>query len=321
VADGFVPAPAGRRLGWTAAGLAVAAVLLLLLVGVPLATLFATALEDGVGTARRTLSAEGTGRAVLNTVWTSLAITVLAVAGGTAAAFVTERSRAPGRRWLRVAMLASLLSAPLVSAVGWARAYGRGGLLDKALGLSWDGLFGPAGIVVVGASGAVPLAYLVVAAGLASRAEPDLERAARASGATPRQALRTVTLPLARPSVAAASALVFVSAVNAFEVPAVLGIPAGFPTMTTRLYQNLTLSADPAAFTSAVVLAAALIVLSVVVVGPADALTGVGRAPRTGAAAGGAGAAGRPAWGIAAGLWGSLRWPRPCRWSRWCWSP
>lgn len=306
MADGFGPAPAGRRLGWTAAGFALAAVLLLFLVAVPLATLFATAFDGGVGAVHRALSATGTGEAVLNTVWTSLAVTVLAVAGGTAAALVTERSRAPGRRWLRGAMLASLLSAPLVSAVGWARAYGRGGVLDAALGRSWEGLFGPAGIVVVGACGAVPLAYLVVAAALASRAEPDLERAARASGATPRLVLTTVTLPLARPGVGAAGALVFVSAVNAFEVPAVLGIPAGFPTMTTRLYQNLTLSADPAAFTSAVALAAALVVLSVVVVAPSDALTGVGRAPRTAGPAGGAGAAGRPSWGLAAGLWGFL---------------
>jgi iron(III) transport system permease protein len=303
VAEGFVPAAGGRRLGWTATGLALAAVLLLLLVGVPLTRLFATAVEDGVGTTWRSLGKAGTGQAVFNTVWTSLAVTILAVAAGTAAAVITESSRAPGRRWLRAAMLAALLSAPLVSALGWARAYGRGGLLDETLGLSWDGLFGPAGIVVVGASSAVPLAYLVVAASLASRAEPDLERAARASGATPFLALRTVTLPLARPGVAGAAALVFVSAVNAFEVPAVLGIPAGFATMTTRLYQNLALSADPAAFTSAVALAAALVVLSVAVVGPADALTGAGRSPRTGGPSGDAGAPGRPSWGLAAACW------------------
>lgn len=242
----------------------------------------------------------------MNTLSTSLAITVLAVAGGVTAAFITERSAAPGRAWLRAALIASLLAAPLVSALGWARAYGRAGLLDRAVGLHWDGLYGPAGIVVVSAAGALPLAYLVVAAGLASRAEPDLERAARACGATPRQVAWTVTLPLARPAVGAASALVFVSAVNGFEVPAVLGIPAGFPTMTTRLYENLTLSADPAAFTAAVVLAAALVVISVLVLGPADALSGGGRARRTGGATGATGSTGRPSWELATGLWSFL---------------
>lgn len=301
--DAAESVPAPRRPGWTAAGQVLATVLLVALVGVPLTQLLTTALGEGSGSVRRTLAGNGSARAVLNTLWTSLATTVLAVAGGTAAAFVTERSRAPGRRWLRVALLASLLSAPLVSALGWARAYGRGGLLDSAVGLSWAGLFGPAGIVVVGAAAAVPLAYLVVAAGLASRAEPDLERAARGSGATPWEAARTVTLPLARAAILAAAALVFVSTVNSFEVPAVLGIPAGFPTMTTRLYRNLALSADPSAFNSAVVLAAALVVVSVAVVGPADALTGASRARRTGGASGAVVGATRPSRGLAAALW------------------
>lgn len=310
MADGVESAPAlGRRwLGWTAGGWTVggcvlALVLLLGLVGLPLAQLFTTALDDGMGEVRRTLGTGDTGRAVLNTLWTSLAVTVLAVAGGTAAAFVTERSNAPGRRWLRVALLASLLSAPVVSAVGWARAYGPGGLVDATIGIGWTGLFGPAGVVAVTAAGVLPLAYLVVATSLASRPEPDLERAARASGASAWQAARTVTLPLARPAMVAAAALVFVSGVNSFEVPAVLGIPAGFSTMTTRLYQNLALSADPTAFTSAVILAAALVVLSAVVVGPVDALVGRASAARTGAASGAPPTLPRRSWSLAVALW------------------
>ena len=73
---------------------------------------------------------------------------------------------------------------------------------------------------------AMPLTYLVVAAGLATRAEPDLERAARASGAGPVAAFRTVTLPLLRPVIACAAAIAFVLSVTSFGVPAVLGIPA-----------------------------------------------------------------------------------------------
>jgi iron(III) transport system permease protein len=75
--------------------------------------------------------------------------------------------------------------------------------------------------------------------------------------------------------------------------------------MTTQLYRNLTLSADPAAFGSAVALAVVLVVLSIAVVGPADLLTGAGRAPRTGGASG-AEVAGRPSWGLALSLWAFL---------------
>lgn len=292
-----------HRLPWKLVGQLAAVVALLLLVGLPLYRLFGTALEDGWAPIPDTLLAGGTGRAVWNTVWTSLSVTVLAVAFGALAAFATERSQAPGARWLRAALVASLLTAPLVSALGWARAYGPSGLSDDLLGLSWPEVFGPAGIVVVLAANAVPLAYVVVAAGLATRAEPDLERAARVSGATTWQAIRTVTLPLARPAIGAAAALVFVTSVNAFEVPAVLGIPAGFPTMTTRLYQNFALASDPASFVSAVILACALVVLSAAVVGPADAATGGLRAARTGGPAGGRATAGQRSWGVSVSLW------------------
>lgn len=290
---------------WTPAGWALAAALLVLLVCLPLIELFMTAVEGGLAPVRRTLGTGGTAKAVVNTMWTSVAITAVAVVAGAAAAFVTERSSTPGRRWLRAALVASLLTAPIVSALGWARAYGPAGLLDQAIGVHWAGLYGPAGIVVVTAAGAAPLAYLVIAAGLASRAEPDLERAARASGANAAQVALTITVPLARPAIGAAGALVFVMSVNAFEIPAVLGIPAGFPTMTTRLYQNLTQSADPAAFTSSVVLAAALVVLAVVVMAPADALTG-GRLRRTGGGLGATGGSARRAWGLACALWSFL---------------
>ena len=101
----------------------------------------------------------------------------------------------------------------------------------------------------------VPITYLVVAGALATRSEPDTERAARASGAGPVARHCDVTLPLLAPAVGAAAILAFVFAVNAFGVPAILGTPARVVTVTVRIYQDLALSADPAAFVRATVLA------------------------------------------------------------------
>ena len=120
----------------------------------------------------------------------------------------------------------------------------------------------------------VPLAYLVVAVGLAARAEPDSERAARASGAGPLTVLWTVTLPLLRPAIATASILVFVLTLGTFAIPQVMGSPAGFSTVTTRIYANLARSSDPADFVEAVALALLLVVIAVVIVLPADWLLG-----------------------------------------------
>jgi iron(III) transport system permease protein len=62
----------------------------------------------------------------------------------------------------------------------------------------------------------------------------------------------------------------------------VLGTPAGFATITTRMYQDLARSADPAAFVEAAVLAATLVVVALAVVGPADAWLTGRAAARTG---------------------------------------
>jgi iron(III) transport system permease protein len=155
--------------------------------------------------------------------------------------------------------------------------------------------------VVVLTVAATPLAYLIIAGALASRVEPDLERAARASGATWLDALRTVTLPLLRPALLSALVVVFVFAVNAFGVPAVLGTPAGFATITTRLYQDLALSANPAAFVRATTMAATLVVLALVVVGSADALLTGRSAVRTALPAGSGFAPGSRAMAVALG--------------------
>lgn len=295
MADGIL----ARRVAWLgAAGLAAA------IIGWPIARLFGVAFERGIGTVVETLSGPVALVAIWNSLWTSALVAVLAVAGGTAAALLTERSALPGRRWLRAGMLLPLLVPPFVTAFGWARAFGPRGLTDHLLGISLPGIYGPLGIVVVLTVAAVPLAYLVVAGALASRVEPDLERAARVSGASGWEALRTVTLPLLRPALLSALVVVFVFAINAFGVPAVLGTPAGFATITTRLYQDLALSADPAAFVRATTMAATLVVLALVVVGSADALLLRRGADRTALPAGGGLAPGRRA--LAAALGGVL---------------
>ena len=269
--------------------------LVAILIALPVARLAGVALESGVATLVATVLSPPVLSAIVASAWTSAAVAVLAVVLGTAAALVTERLGVPGAQWLRLGILAALLVPPFVNAYGWARAFGPRGLLDRWLGLQVPGLYGPLGIVLVLTVAATPLVWLIVAGALASRVEPDAERAARASGAGPWDVLRSVTLPLLRPALLSASVVVFVFAVNAFGVPSVLGTPAGFATITTRLYQDFALSASPVAFVRAITLALTLVVLAVAVVGAADALLAGRSASRTGAAAGSAGR-GRGRW-------------------------
>lgn len=248
------------------------------LVGIPLIALARVALADGAAGVARALSAPGAGPAVAHTVEVAVAVTVFAVPIGTALALAVERRASGSRRILRALVASGLVIPEFVLGFAWSQAYGPAGLGDELAGLVLPDLYGPVGIVVVLAAHAVPLAYLVVAAGLATRADADLERAARASGAAVVTVVRTITLPLLRVPLLAASALVFVSAVNSFAVPQLLGTPAGFATMSTMVYDDLGRAADPAALTDLAVLALAMVVLVTIVVGPADVWWGGSRA-------------------------------------------
>lgn len=260
-----------------------------LVLGLPIARLFGVALERGLEGALGTLGEPAVAGAIGNTAWTGVAVAVLATGAGTALALLTERTAAPGRRWLRLLVAAPLVVPPFVTAFGWARAFGPRGLSDLLIGVTLPGLYGPLGIVLVLAVAATPLSYLILAGALASRVEPDVEWAARASGAGPLTTIRTITLPLLRPALVSSLVVAFVFAANAFGVPAVLGTPAGFLTVTTRLYQDLALSADPAAFVRSAVLASTLVVLALAVVGAADRLFAARAATRTGLPSGGSG--------------------------------
>ncbi|MEO7665173.1 MAG: iron ABC transporter permease [Candidatus Limnocylindrales bacterium] len=264
-----------------------AAVVMAGVIGWPLARLAGVAIEDGLATVAATLTGRLVGVAIWNTVWTGALVAVLAACTGTAAALVTERLVVPARGWLRLGMFLPLVAPPFVGAFGWARAYGPRGLLDQVVGSDLPGLYGPVGVVLVLTVAATPVVWLIVAGALASRVEPDVERAARASGAGPLMTLWTVTLPLLRPALGSSAAVAFVFAVNAFGVPAVLGIPAGFATITTRIYQDLALSGEQAAFIRVTTLAVTLVVLAFAVVGSADALFTRRSATRTALPAGG----------------------------------
>lgn len=264
-----------------------------LLVVIPLLVLSRTALEEGLpALASAVVSA---GPSIAASLWTSVAATLLAVGIGGALAVLTERTDVPGRRGLRMAMLLALVIPGYVAALGWLDTYGPGGLTDDLLGVAFPALVGPAGIVAVMGVEAAPIAYLIVVAGLHTRAEPDLERAARASGATALEAFRTITLPLLRPILAGASAIAFVLSVTSFGVPAVLGIPAGFTTMTTRIYRDLAFSSDPSSFVRAVGLAVGLAVGAALVIAVGDWLLERRRHARSGAFAGPLGSMGSAA--------------------------
>lgn len=213
------------------------------------------------------ISAGGLARSAWHSLTISTAVTVLATAVGSALAWLVARTDVPGRARLRWALLAPFAIPPFVFAMAWLQLFGRVGWINRlaaeGLGVSgplWD-VHGPDGIVFVLVLTLYPLAYATVLGAL-DRFDPSLEETARVAGAGLGRTLRTVTLPVLRPAVLSAAALVFIAAMSNFGVPAVLGFPEGYSVLTTRIFDLIARSAQPGSLNQAAALALVLGVLA-----------------------------------------------------------
>jgi iron(III) transport system permease protein len=81
-----------------------------------------------------------------------------------------------------------------------------------------------------------PMAFLMMTAAFRSM-DPSLEESALMSGASVGQIFRRITIKLTWPAIFAAMLILFVRAIESFEVPALLGIPVGLQVLTSAIYQ------------------------------------------------------------------------------------
>jgi iron(III) transport system permease protein len=81
-----------------------------------------------------------------------------------------------------------------------------------------------------------PIAFLLMTAAFRAM-DPALEESAVMSGAGVVQVVARVTLPLVWPAIFATLLILFVRAIESFEVPALLGLPVGIHVFTSAIYQ------------------------------------------------------------------------------------
>lgn len=195
------------------------------------------------------LARPATLRAALHTLDTSACGALLALAIGGPYAVLVALTDLPGRRALALPLLLPLMIAPQVTALAWLHLVGPSSVLLGALHLAPppgtpNPLLGRGGIVALFGVQHAPIVFVTLRAGLA-RVPRELVEAAQGLGATKVQALRRAVLPLVLPHVGAALLLAFVSGLGNFGIPAFLGPPAGYQTLTTLLYERLS-SSGPA---------------------------------------------------------------------------
>ncbi len=83
-----------------------------------------------------------------------------------------------------------------------------------------------------------PMAFLIMTAAFRSM-DPSLEESALMSGASIPQIAWRVTFKLTWPAIFAALLILFIRAIESFEVPALLGLPVGMQVFTSAIYQAI----------------------------------------------------------------------------------
>ena len=158
--------------------------------------------------------------------------------------WLVARTDMPLRRTVRTLVTASFVTPPFLGAIAWELlAAPNSGLLNKAYrsltGAEPDdvlfNIYSFPGLVFVIACYTLPYVFVLVANAL-DRTPSELEDASSILGGGTWVTARRVTIPLALPALLAGALVAFLQAMTLFGSPAILAIPAGYHTMTTKIW-------------------------------------------------------------------------------------
>jgi iron(III) transport system permease protein len=184
----------------------------------------------------------GTIELFVNTVIYVAGSTALGLVSAVSLAWLVERTNMPGKTLVYAGVPMSLAVPGMLQAMAWVLLFSpRIGFVNNTL-RGWLGpdapiinIYSLGGMVVLEALRLVPTAFLMLLPLMRSM-DPALEEAAAVSGARPSSALRKVTLRLLAPGLVAVMIYQAMTALEVFEIPGILGLPAGIYVFSTKIY-------------------------------------------------------------------------------------
>jgi iron(III) transport system permease protein len=237
------------RLDLSSVVFAACALILLGLIGLPLFWLAVSAFTDRAGV----VSLENFERlfsdpTLLAPLRTSLIVATcvgsLSTIIAAPIAWLVARSDMPGRRIVRALTTASFVTPTFLGAIAWeVLAAPNSGLINVWYRQLYDlppfvhfiDIYSIEGLIFVDSCYAFPFVFVLVANAL-ERIPADMEDAAAILGAPAWRIILTITLPLALPAIVAGALIAFLRSLTLFGTPAILALPAGFHTITTKIW-------------------------------------------------------------------------------------
>src|SRR5258706_1443789 len=161
---------------------------------------------------------------------------------GTTLAWMNERTNTPFKSIFFAFSLIPLVIPSILFTVAWILlASPQIGIVNQLM-QGWFGLEHPpfdiysmAGMIWVDGLHYSPMAFLLMSAAFRAM-DPSLEESATMSGANVFQVAWRITLKLTWPAIFATILMLFVRALESFEVPALLGLPVGIEVFTSSIY-------------------------------------------------------------------------------------
>lgn len=243
-----------RRLAWRLGFNILLAALVLYLVLVPLVTLVYSSLKVSgtslpfevpgfsLGNFSAIFRDPATVAVVTNTLIYVGGSVILGMLLSVGLTYLLERTDVPGRRLLSTFILTPMAVPGVVMAMAWAflanPTNGPLSVLLHRLSGATVSVYSLWGMVVVTGFLVVPSMYLLIAPQFA-RFDAALEEAAAASGATQFRRIRRIVLPLLSPAIIAGATLLAVTALEVFDVPAILGFPRNIYVFSTLIQQSI----------------------------------------------------------------------------------
>ena len=203
---------------------------------------------------------------LLNSIYYGIGTCVLTFLIGTFLAWVSERTNTPFKKLFVVMSLIPFIIPGILSTIAWILLLSpKIGLINIVvkgiLGLEAApfNVYSMWGMIWAEAIHLYPLVFLLMSAAFRNM-DTSLEEAALTAGSSTFTTFWRITLPLMRPAMFSVLLINFIRGIEAFEVPALIGVPAKISVFTTKIF--LAIHQFPSDFGLAGAYAVTLLVIS-----------------------------------------------------------
>ncbi|WP_246642025.1 ABC transporter permease [Paraburkholderia edwinii] len=183
--------------------------------------------------------------AFANSVEFAIGAALVSFVVGSALAWINERTNTPLRRFFSVVTVVPLINPAILFTIAWILlASPKIGVLNVALMHLFDlshppfNIYSMGGMIWIDGLQYSPMAFLLMSAAFRGM-DPSLEESAIMSGAGLFKTTFSITFRLAVPAIVSTVLILFVRAVESFEVPALIGLPVKIQVLTSSIYEAL----------------------------------------------------------------------------------